>query len=223
MTLSKLSKLTHPFYIRGAELTARALTIADSKRLGRRFPHLDLVKVLGREEVPGMPLVSTSPASRHALVATCLGHGGDPAQEAAVDRLTRDEQAEIIGAALDLTLKNLDLKILKEWRNGRKRIRLRGVKLEVRPLSPQLAMALVRRFPDFMCFLDETISTDQLLDSSEPALNALIAAGLGRAGDPVEEEAASRLTMLEQSAIIVYMFGLAPEAPGAPARLSGLN
>ncbi|MBB2697688.1 UNVERIFIED_ORG: hypothetical protein GGI66_002348 [Rhizobium esperanzae] len=221
MTLSKLEKLTYPFSIRGAELTARALTIAESKRLSRRFPQYDFMQVVLDPDRQGNPVTEISEQGQRALVATCLGYGGDAAQEAAVERLTDDERDQIVAAMLALTFEVGGVAYKGMLRNDRVKISLRGVGFKLRLLSQPVFDRLELRFPDL-----RLISSDPagIFDCPEPAINALIAAAFDVDGDPIEEAAAANLNLAEQVNLIALAFGGVPEPESAHTRRrSSLN
>ncbi|MBB2680627.1 UNVERIFIED_ORG: hypothetical protein GGI61_004226 [Rhizobium esperanzae] len=218
MKLSQLSRFTYPFQIRGAELTARALTIAESKRLSRRFPQYDFMQVVLDPGRQGNPVTEICEQGQRALVATCLGFGGDAAQEAAVERLTEDERDQIVAAMLALTFEVGGVAYKGVLRNDRMKISIRGIDFKLRQLSQPMFNHLDLRFPEL-----RIIDSDpaRIFDCSEAAINALIAAGVGFAGDPIEEAAAAHLNLAEQVNIIALMFGAVPEPTSAPA--SALN
>ncbi|MGO7177672.1 hypothetical protein ACCS91_27225 [Rhizobium ruizarguesonis] len=217
MSLYKLAKLRHPISLRGGvQLEARALTIADSRRLSRRFPQYDFVRAIDHSR-QGVPLLAVSEEGQRALVATsCLGcRAGDRDQEAAVARLTESERDEIVGAMLLLTFETGGVEF-KGMRNGKVQITVRGVDFTVRQLQQPMLDGLAMRFPDIERLVFQGSPVAQLFDCSEPAINAFIAAGLGFAGDPVEEAAVARLNLVEQRDIIALMFGAVPDDPAAP-------
>ncbi|MGR9427733.1 hypothetical protein [Rhizobium leguminosarum] len=214
MSLSKLEKLAYPFSIRGAELTAQALTIAESRRLSRRFPQYDFVGAIAHSR-HGVPLVAVSEEGQRALVATCVGYGGDRDQEAAVERLTENERDQIVEAMLVLTFETGGIEF-KGVRNGKVRITVRGVDFRVRQLHRPMLDGLARRFADIDRIVFQGSPVVQLFDCSEPAINAFIAAGLGFGGDPAEEAAAANLNLVEQRNIIALMFGAVPDPPAKP-------
>ncbi|QND22560.1 hypothetical protein HB774_24115 [Rhizobium leguminosarum bv. viciae] len=213
MSLSKLDKLTHRFSIRGAELTARALTIAESRRLSRRFPQYDFMRAFHHTAGHGVPLVEVSEAGKRALVATCVGYGGDRDQEAAVARLTGDERDQIVAAMLALTFEVGGVAYKGMLRNDRVRISLRGINFKLRLLSQSMFDRLELRFPDL-----RVISSDPsgIFDCPEPAINALIAAAFDVDGDPIEEAAAANLNLAEQVNLIALAFGAVPDPAAKP-------
>ncbi|OHV26231.1 hypothetical protein EOS93_10115 [Rhizobium sp. RMa-01] len=220
MKLSHFSRLTHPFSIRGAALTARALTIAESKRLSRRFPQYDFVKVVLDPNRQGDPLMEISEPAQRALVATCLGYGGDAAQEAAVERLTDDERDQIVAAMFALTFEVGGVAYKGMLRNDQAKITIRDVDFKIRLLSQPMFDRLELRFPDL-----QVISSDPagIFDCPEPAINAVIAETLGFGGDPIEEAAVAHLNLVEQVNLIALAFGGVPEPESAPPRRSELN
>lgn len=219
MTLSKLSRLTLPLNICGAELTARALTIAESRRLYRRFPQYDFMQVVNDPDRLSDALTEISEQGQRAFVATCCGYGGDPDQEAAVAQLPEDEQDQIVGASITLTFVHGGVKF-KGMVDGKALITIRGVDFKVQLLSLPMLDGLALRFPDLAPIESEP---EKIFDCSEPSINAFIAAGVGCAGDPIEEAAAAHLNLVEQHDIIALMFGAVPQPASAPGRRPGLN
>ncbi|OYD05779.1 hypothetical protein [Rhizobium sp. N4311] len=220
MILSKLEKLTYPFSMRGAELTVRALTVAESKRLSRRFPQYDFMQVVLDPDRQGNPVTEISEQGQRALVATCLGFGGDAAQEAAVEWLTGDERDQIVAAMLALSFEVGGFAYKGMLRNDRVKISIRGIDFKLRPLSQAMFDRLELRFPDLRVISSDPVG---VFDCPEPAINALIAAAFDVDGDPIEEAAAANLNLAEQVNLIALAFGAVPKPESGPRRRSELN
>lgn len=87
---------------------------------------------------------------------------------------------------------------------ARETIAIGGVSLELRGISVEMIVDLVRRFGNVLSLFDEE-AKDQIGERLQPVIGAVIAAANGELGQPEAEAAASRLSVGDQAAILAVV------------------
>jgi hypothetical protein len=88
-------------------------------------------------------------------------------------------------------------------------VTVRGRPVEVYGITARALPPLVRRFPRLKALAEgNRLEASDIIEMAGDAVGPIIAAGIGKPGDPAEEEAASRLTLGEQADILVAIRNL---------------